>query len=144
MSSVSAPARRGSVVGRIARGMSDKEKEATQKVFKSALEYVADRLAKGEEGGGADYPLNRGDIVLLVMLIEQELGRAPSDWTDPLNAKRLEAIRQKLGNMAGDAPQMSKAEAQQFRTDDFLAHLTQLIEDARKKYGGPKDPNRGA
>jgi hypothetical protein len=95
--------------------MSDKESQEILNLFKSALEYVADRVAQGKKGGDANYPLNRGDIILLVMLIEQELRIAPLDWTDPLNAKRLTAIREKLGDMAIDAPQMSDAEAQQFR-----------------------------
>jgi hypothetical protein len=93
--------------------MNYKENEDKQKLFKSALEYVTDRLAKRETR--SDYPLNRGDIILLVMLIEQESRGASSDWMDPLNAKRLTAMREKLGDMAGNAPQMSKAEAQQFR-----------------------------
>ncbi len=95
--------------------MSDKEREQKRDLLKSASAYVADKLASGGQAGGADYPLNRGDILLLVTLIEQELRRAPSDWTDPLNAQRLAAIREKLGDMAGNAPQMSRAEAQQFR-----------------------------
>ena len=49
------------------------------------------------------------------MLIDRELLVAPSDPTDPLNAKRLAAIREKLGNFAIDAPHMSKEEARQFR-----------------------------
>ena len=99
----------------IARDMSDKEKEERLNLFKSALKYVCDRVAKGKMSSDVGYPFYRGDILLLVMLIEQELRVAPSDWKEPLNAKRLAAIREKLGDMAGNAPEMSKAEAQQFR-----------------------------
>jgi len=53
--------------------------------------------------------------MILIMLIDRELPVASSDWTNPLNGKRLAAIREKLGDFAVDAPQMSKAEAQQFR-----------------------------
>jgi hypothetical protein len=95
--------------------MNENENQEKLKLFKSAMDYLADRVANGKKGGASDYPLNRGDIILLVMLIEQELRIASSDWADPLNAKRLTAIREKLGNLAGEAPQMSKAEAQQFR-----------------------------
>ena len=95
--------------------MSDMGNQETPKLFKSALGYVSDRIAKGKKGGHAGYPLNRGDIILLVMLIEQELRSASLDWKEPLNVKRLAAIREKLGDIAGDTPQMSKAEAQLFR-----------------------------
>jgi len=53
--------------------------------------------------------------MLLVMLIDRELPVAPSDWTEPLNVKRLRAIREKLGSLAVDSPKMSKEEAKQFR-----------------------------
>jgi hypothetical protein len=99
----------------IRAAMNDKEHDQKLKLFKSALDYITGKLAEGKKGDGTSYPLNRGDVIILVTLIEQELQFASSDWTDPLNAKRLAAIREKLGSMAGDAPQMSKAEAQQFR-----------------------------
>jgi hypothetical protein len=95
--------------------MNDKEKEERQNLLKLALEYFAERATKNKEAREAGYPLNRGDLIVLVMLIEQQLRQASADWTDPLNAKRLTAIREKLGDIAGDAPQMSRAEAQQFR-----------------------------
>ena len=95
--------------------MSNMDNQETPNLFKSALDYVSDRIAKSKKGDGAGHPLNRGDIILLVMLVEQELRAASLDWKEPLNAKRLAAIREKLGDIAGDAPQMSKAEAQLFR-----------------------------
>lgn len=85
------------------------------KLFSSAAEYLAAKVKEGKKDGDSGHPLNRGDIMLLVMLIDQELPTAASDWRDPLNAKRLAAVREKLGNLIPDAPEMSKAEAQQFR-----------------------------
>lgn len=91
------------------------ERDQKLEVFKSAVDYLAGNLAKGKKGDDTNYPVNRGDIVILLTLIEQELQVAPSDWTYPLNVKRLTAIRGKLGNLAFDTPEMSKMEAQQFR-----------------------------
>ena len=53
--------------------------------------------------------------MILLMLIERELRAASSDWRDPLNGKRLTAVREKLGDLAVNAPQMSGGEAQGFR-----------------------------
>ena len=89
--------------------------EAEARQLKSAMEYVAGKLAQGTKSGGKIYPLNRGDIILLVMLLDREMATASLRCTDPLNLKRLRAIREKLGNLAVDAPQMSREEAQQFR-----------------------------
>jgi len=80
-----------------------------------ALEYIAAKVKTSPANGKPGHPLNRGDIMLLVVLIDQHLPVASDDWTDPLNRKRLTAIREKLGDFAITAPQMSKAEAKQFR-----------------------------
>ena len=95
--------------------METRASESEWKQFKSALEYITGKVAQGAKGDAKVYPLNRGDIILLVMLLNREMPTASSIVTDPLNLKRLTAIREKLGNLAVDAPQMSKEEAQQFR-----------------------------
>ena len=64
----------------------------------AAQEYLMAKLAEGKKESATTYPLNRGDITILFMLIERELRSASSDWTDPLNGKRLTAIREKLGD----------------------------------------------
>ena len=49
--------------------------------------------------------------MLLVVLIDQEIQANP-----PIaNAIRLVAMREKLGDLVADAPEMSKEEAQKFR-----------------------------
>jgi hypothetical protein len=50
-------------------------------------------------------------LLLLAVLIEQEM-QAKSPIADPL---RLAAVREKLGDLVADAPEMSKEEAQKFR-----------------------------
>jgi hypothetical protein len=82
-----------------------------RKHYETAANYV---LSRRENGGGRDdkiYPLNRGDILTLVMLIDQDMKAA----TPSADLKRLTAIRGKLGDLVFDAPEMSKEEAQQFR-----------------------------
>ena len=49
--------------------------------------------------------------MLLVILIDQEL-HATAPIGDPM---RLAAIREKLGDLVCDAPEMSKEEAQRFK-----------------------------
>ena len=95
--------------------MNDEERDQKLKLFESAVKYIAGKVAEAKKAEETDYPLNRGDIIILVTLIEQELQFAPSNWTEPLNVKRLTAIRDKLGNRVFDTPQMTKMEAQQFR-----------------------------
>ncbi len=95
--------------------MNDEEHNQKLKLHKPAVDYIAGKVAEGKKDADTSYPLNRGDIMILVMLIDRELPVASSDWTDPFNGKRLATIREKLGNFAIDAPQMSRAEAQQFR-----------------------------
>ena len=95
--------------------MNDEERNQKQELQASAAKYLAAKVKEGKKDGDGNYPLNRGDIMILVMLIDRELPVASSDWTEPFNGKRLAAIREKLGNFAIDAPQMSGAEAQQFR-----------------------------
>jgi hypothetical protein len=48
---------------------------------------------------------------MLVLLLDQEM-QAETPIADP---KRLAAIREKLGDLVADAPEMSKEEAQKFR-----------------------------
>jgi len=95
--------------------MNDGERNQKLKLHKSAVEYLASKMAEGKKDCDTSYPMNRGDILILVMLINRELPVASSDWADPFNGKRLTAMREKLGNFAIDAPQMASAEAQQFR-----------------------------
>lgn len=85
------------------------------KLYNPAIEYIAAKLKEGKKDSDISYPLNRGDIMLLVMLIDRELPVASSYWREPFNRKRLAAIREKLGNLVPNAPEMSKIEAQQFR-----------------------------
>lgn len=82
-----------------------------KKHYATASHYVLDRLQKKVESTGTTYPLCRGDILLLVVLIEQELKSA----TPIADLKRLAAVREKLGDLVPDSPEMSKEEAQQFR-----------------------------
>jgi hypothetical protein len=95
--------------------MNGEKRDQKLELNQSAVEYLASKLAEGKKDCHTSYPLNRGDILILVMLMHRELAIASSDWSDPFNGKRLTAIREKLGNFAIDAPQMSSAEAQQFR-----------------------------
>ena len=85
------------------------EPSEKQKQFTAAVEFVSNQIAQGKKINGKSYPLNRGDIIYLVLLVENEMK------ADPSLLKRFTAIREKLGQMAFDAPQMSKEEAQQFR-----------------------------
>ena len=72
---------------------------------------MVSRRGKKEQSAGKTWPLNRGDILMLVLLIDQEM-QAETPIADP---KRLTAIREKLGDLVFDAPEMSKEEAQIFR-----------------------------
>lgn len=94
--------------------MNDEERSRKQKLITAAAEFVSAKVAAGQ-GGVLSHPLNRGDIMILVMLIDRELPVSSTDFMDPFNGKRLVAIREKLGNLAVESPQMSKTEAQQFR-----------------------------
>jgi len=49
--------------------------------------------------------------MLLVVLIDQELQATPP-IADPI---RLAAVREKLGDLVADAPEISKEEAQKYR-----------------------------
>ncbi len=75
------------------------------KHFENAIHYVSAQIAQGKKSNDQGLPLNRGDLLLLVMLLEQEMTASPADL------KRLTAIRGKLGDLVFDAPQMSKEEA---------------------------------
>jgi hypothetical protein len=83
--------------------------DAQRKHYEAAITFVASRREQKEKT--QTWPVNRGDLMILVLLIEQEL-QAESPIADP---KRLAAIREKLGNSVFDAPEMSKEEAQMFR-----------------------------
>jgi len=85
--------------------------DAQRKHYETASTYVLSRREKQEESGGKRWPLNRGDLMLLVVLIDQELQADPT-IADPL---RLAAVREKLGDLVADAHEMSKEEAQKFR-----------------------------
>lgn len=86
--------------------------EAQRKHYEAAIYFVAGRREKGQGNTTATtYPVNRGDILLLVMLLEQELKAA----SPAVDVRRLEAIREKLGALVPDAPEMSKEEARQYR-----------------------------
>jgi hypothetical protein len=84
--------------------------DAQRKHYETAISYVASRRQKSDIAGKT-WPLNRGDLMILVLLIDQEL-QAESPIANP---KRLAALREKLGDLVFDAPEMSKEEAQIFR-----------------------------
>jgi hypothetical protein len=81
------------------------------KHYGTAINYVASRINKKDESADKAWPLNRGDLMLLVVLIDQEMQANPP-IADPI---RLAAVREKLGDLVADAPEMSKEEAQKFR-----------------------------
>src|SRR6266850_6645198 len=81
--------------------------DAQGKHYKTAITYVASRRHKRHESADKTYPLNRGDLMVLVVLIDQELQANPP-IVDPA---RLAAVREKLGDLVCDAPEMSKEEA---------------------------------
>jgi hypothetical protein len=85
--------------------------DAQRKHYETASTYVLSRREKKGEGAGKRWPLNRGDLMFLVVIIDQELQATPP-IADPI---RLAAVREKLGDLVADAPEMSKEEAQEFR-----------------------------
>ena len=60
-------------------GMNDEERNQKLLIQKAALEFLTAKLAGGKDQSATGYPLNRGDIVILLMLIERELRSASSD-----------------------------------------------------------------
>ncbi len=82
-----------------------------RKHYGTAITYVASRRDKKDESTDKTWPLNRGDLMILVVLIDQELQANPP-IADPI---RLAALREKLGDLVADAPEMSKEEARKFR-----------------------------
>jgi hypothetical protein len=82
-----------------------------RKHYASASQYVLSRREKNEKSAEKVYPINRGDLLILVMLIDQDMNAA----TPSADPKRLAAIRGKLGDLVFEAPEMSKEEAQPFR-----------------------------
>jgi hypothetical protein len=85
--------------------------EAQRKHYESAITFVASHRQKKDESADKTYPLNRGDLMLLVLLVDQELQANPP-IADPI---RLAAVREKLGDLVCDVSEMSKEEAQKFR-----------------------------
>jgi hypothetical protein len=85
--------------------------DAQRKHYETAVGYVFSRREKTEQRAGQTWPINRGDLMILVLLIDQEF-QAVSPIADP---KRLAAIREKLGDLVHGAPEMSKEEAQIYR-----------------------------
>jgi hypothetical protein len=85
-----------------------------RKHYATAINNVCRCRDKRSQSDDKTYPLNRGDILILVMLIEQDLNAV----TPSADMKRLAAIRGKLGNLVFNSPEMSKEEAQQFRQDN--------------------------
>jgi hypothetical protein len=85
--------------------------DAQRKYYETAASYLVSRRQKDDQSVDKTYPLNRGDILMLVLLIDQEM-QAETPIAD---SKRLAAIREKLGDLVFDAPEMSKEEAQKFR-----------------------------
>jgi len=79
--------------------------------YETAILYIASRREKRDKSADKIYTLNRGDLLVLVVLIDQELQAKPP-IADPI---RLAAVREKLGDLVCDAPEMSKEEAQKFR-----------------------------
>jgi hypothetical protein len=85
--------------------------DAQRKHYETAINYVASRRQKSDQSADKTWPLNRGDLMLLVVLIDQELQATPP-IADPI---RLAAVREKLGDLVADASEISKEEAQKFR-----------------------------
>ena len=91
--------------------------DTQRKHYETTITYVASRREKKEVSADKTWPVNRGDLMILVVHPDQEL-QAESPIADP---KRLAAIRENLGDLVYDAPEMSKEEAQIFRQDDHVA-----------------------
>ncbi|HXA44433.1 MAG TPA: hypothetical protein VNZ25_02910 [Candidatus Angelobacter sp.] len=80
-----------------------------QKHFADAINYLAEHIKQGKKSNNNIFPLCRGDIMMLVKLINQEM------QADPSALKRLTAIRGKLGDLVFDAPEMSREEAKELK-----------------------------
>jgi hypothetical protein len=85
--------------------------DAQRKHYETAITYLVSRREKREQSADKTWLLNRGDLLMLVLLIDQEL-QASSPIADSI---RLAAVREKLGDLVADAPEMAKEEAQKFR-----------------------------
>jgi hypothetical protein len=85
--------------------------DAQRKHYETAISFVASHRDRKDTSAEKAWPLNRGDLMLLVVLIDQEL-QAASPIADPI---RLAAVREKLGALVCDSPEMSKDEARKFR-----------------------------
>jgi len=80
-----------------------------QKHLVEAINYLAEHIKQGKKSNNSTFPLCRGDIMMLVKLINQEI------QADPSALKRLTAIRGKLGDLIFDAPEMSREEAKELK-----------------------------
>jgi hypothetical protein len=80
-----------------------------QKHFVDAINFLTEQIKQGKKGNNSRFPLCRGDIMMLVKLINQEME------ADPSTLKRLTAIRGKLGDLVFDAPEMSREEAKELK-----------------------------
>ena len=80
------------------------------KRYETAISFLSSQIAKGRKTNDNKYPLSRGDIMILIMLIDHDMKTDPSAAVN-----RLAAIREKLGDLVFDAPEMSKEEAQLFK-----------------------------
>jgi len=85
--------------------------DAQRKHYETASSYLVSRREKRQQGADKTWPLIRGDLRMLVSLIDQER-QASQPIADPI---RLAAVREKLGDLVADAPEMTKDEAQKFR-----------------------------
>jgi hypothetical protein len=85
--------------------------DAQRKHYETASTYLVSRRDRKEQSADKTWPLNRGDLLVLILLIDQEM-QAETPIAD---TKRFAAIREKLGDLVFDAPEMSKEEAQKFK-----------------------------
>ncbi len=81
------------------------ESPSKQKHFTDAINYVGGLVTLGRKSNNAKYPICRGDLLVLIKLINQEIE------VDPLSINRLTALREKLGDLVFEAPEMTREEA---------------------------------
>jgi hypothetical protein len=85
-----------------------------QKHFMNAVNYLAEHVKLGKKSNNNKYPLCRGDIMMLVKLINQEME------ADPSALKRLTAIRGKMGDLVFNSPEMSREEAKELKDGQWV------------------------
>ena len=83
------------------------EGTSKQKHFVEAINYIGGLVSQGRKSNHAKYPLSRGDLLVLVKLINQEME------VDPSSLNRLTALRAKLGDLVFEAPEMTREEAKE-------------------------------